>query len=190
MKIKTAIRSGSLGLAWAGCALFSDFISFLTNIFLVSANNDIYEESTRGIETISAVQNVLNKARNKEVLAVSYAAVANMDKVAQLEQEMTEEKSVLSEKLAEANIGKKMKDEITSQIGNYFETAAATFEHAKHYVTDEASKNITENSRVPFDNLESQLITLMDVRVKTAAEQNRKAVAFAYQQNAAARRDS
>ncbi len=184
MKIKTAmtIRSKFKVLAWvAGGVLFSvTFISFLTNIFLVSANNDIYEESTKGIETISAVQNVLNKARNKEVLAVSYAAVANMDKVAQLEREMTEEKSVLSEKLAEANISKKMKDEITSQIGNYFETAAATFEHAKHYVTDEASKNITENSRVPFDNLESQLITLMDSRVKTAAEQNGKARAFAW----------
>src|SRR3990172_7563567 len=143
MKIKTAmtIRSKFKVLAWvAGGVLFSvTLVSFLTNIFLMSANNDIYEESTRGIESISAVQNILNKARTKEILAVSYAAVANMDQVGQLEQEMSDQKSALIGKLAEANIGKKMKDEIASQIGDYFETAAATFVHAKHYVTDEAS---------------------------------------------------
>src|SRR5574341_26316 len=120
MKIKTAmtIRSKFKVLACvAGGVLFSvTFISFLTNVFLVSANNDIYEESTRGIEIISGIQNILNKARNKEVLAVSYAAVANMEKVAQLEQEMVEQKSVLIGKLADVNISKKMKDEVCGQI--------------------------------------------------------------------------
>ena len=168
-------------LAWvAGGVLFAvTFISFLTNIFLVSANNDIYEESTRGIEQLSGVQNLLDDARSKEVLAVSYAAVANMDKVAQLEQEMMRRKGVLFEKLGDLHISKTMKDEITSLMNNYFDTAAKTFEHAKHYVTDEASKNITENSRVPFDNLAAQFSTLMDNRVKTAAEQNKKAVRYA-----------
>jgi len=168
-------------LAWvAGGVLFAvTFISFLTNVFLVSANNDIYEESTRGIEQLSGIQNLLDDARSKEVLAVSYAAVANMEKVTQLEQEMTRRKGVLFEKLGDLRVSKTMKDEITSLMSSYFDTAAKTFEHAKHYVTDEASKNITENSRVPFDNLAAQFGTLMDNRVKTAAEQNTKAVRYA-----------
>jgi len=163
-----------------GVVLFAvTFISLLTNIFLVNANKEIYEESTRGIEDISVIQNLLNDARNKEVLAVSYAAVANMDKLANLEKEISHQRGVLVEKLFDVNIDAKSKNDIKSLITNYFESAALTFEHAKHYVTDEAARNITENSRVPFDKLEEQFDRFMNAKVKLAADQNKKAITFA-----------
>ena len=163
-----------------GGVLFAvTFISLLTNIFLVNANKEIYEESTRGIEDISVIQNLLNDARNKEVLAVSYAAVANMDKLANLEKEISHQRGVLLEKLFDVNIDAKSKDDIKNLITKYLESAALTFEHAKHYVTDEAARNITENSRVPFDKLEEQFDRFMNAKVKLAADQNKKAIAFA-----------
>ena len=181
IKINMTIRKKFNVLAWVtGTVLFAvTLISFLTNVFLVNANRDIYEESTKGIENISIIQNIMNDARNKEVLAVSYSAVANMEKVEQLEKEMLQQKTILTEKIAAVSVGKAMKDEISNLINDYFQTAAKTFEHARHYVTDEASKNITDNSRVPFDNLQAQFNTLMDSRVKAAADQNGKAILYA-----------
>jgi methyl-accepting chemotaxis protein len=177
MTIKYKFKA--VGWAIGGVLFAVTFISLLTNIILVNANKEIYEESTRGIEDISVVQNLLNDGRNTEVLGVSYAAVANMDKVTALEKEISSQRAILVAKLSDVNIDAKSKDEIKNLVTQYFETAALTFEHAKHYVTDEAARNITENSRVPFDKLEEQFNRFMNAKVKLAADQNKKAVTYA-----------
>lgn len=181
MTIQTTIKNKFKILAWAaGGVLFTvTLISFLTNIFLVNANNEIYRDSTKGIEDMSTLQNLLNEARNKEIMAVSYAAVANVDKLGGLEKDMLRLKGLLNEKLFDIKLDNKTMDDLKKFLDAYFESAALTFEHAKHYVTDEASKNITENSRLPFDKLGSEFKRFMGERVNAAAGQNKKAVTYA-----------
>ena len=184
MKIKAAmtIRNKFKILAWvAGTVLIMvTLISFLTNVFLVRANKDIYEDSTKGIVTISVLEQMLSDARTKEVLAVSYAAVANIEKVNQLENELITQKSNLIAKLGEVSIDSKTKETLNELIGKYFESAAATFTFAKRYVTDEAAKNITENSELPFNLLEGHFNRIMFAQVEKAEQQNKKAVTYAW----------
>ena len=182
MTLQTTIKKKFKILAWAaGGVLFAvTFISFLTNVFLVNANNEIYQDSTKGIEDMSILQNLLNDARNKEIMAVSYAAVANVDKLAELEKDMLRLKGLLNDKLLDIKLDTKTMDSLKKLLDNYFGAAALTFEHASHYVTDEASKNITENSRLAFDKLGSEFKLFMEERVRTAAAQNRSAVTYAW----------
>jgi methyl-accepting chemotaxis protein len=154
-------------------------ISLLTNTFLIHANNAIYEESTKGIETISMMRQLLSEARNTEILAVSYAAVANTDKLAEIEQSMASQKTLLTEALPDLGIEQKAKDELRDQFVKYFEAASGTFENAKRYVTDEAARNITENSRLPFEKADEQLTRVMDAKVQDALAKNKKAGIYA-----------
>jgi methyl-accepting chemotaxis protein len=178
MTIKNKFRV----LAWvAGSVLFSvTLISFLTNRYLVIANNDIYEDATKGIVTVSVIQQMMSDARNKEILAVSYAAVKNNERVAQLEEELIMQKKNLIAKLDEVRIDNKTKDTVKEMTGKYFEAATATFELAKRSVTAEAAKNITENSELPFNLLEGHFNRIMYAQVKTSEEQNKKAVTYAW----------
>ncbi len=184
MSIKSAmtIRKKFKVLAWvAGTALIMvTLISFLTNMFLVKANKDIYEDSTKGIVAVNVIQQMLSEARNKEVLAVSYAAVANIEKMNQLENEMAAQKSSLIAKMGELVIDNKTKETLTDLVGKYFESVATTFSFAKRYVTDEAAKNITENSALPFNLLEGHFNKLMYSQVQTAEQQNKRAVTYAW----------
>jgi len=175
------IRKKFKALAWAvGGVLFTvTLISFLTNVILVRANRDIYEESTKGIEDISVIQHLLNDMRNMEILAVSYAAVANMEKLGELETRIAKQKELMTEKLAGVNIDAKARENVTALIRTYLDASGITFEHAKHYVTDEASKNITENSRVPYAKLEEQFGRFMEAKVALAQQQNNRAVTYA-----------
>jgi methyl-accepting chemotaxis protein len=176
-----SIRKKFKVLAWtAGSVLFAvTFISFLTNLFLVRANSDIYFQSTRGIENISMLQNMLSDARAMEILAVSYAAVANMDKVSGLEKKMTRQRALLSAKLGEINLTDLSQEPLEKMLAGYFDNAGRTFEHARQYVTDEAARNITEQSSPWFDKLVEQFSRVMDQRVKAAAAQNKRAVTYA-----------
>lgn len=175
------IRNKFTALAWiVGCVLFGvTLISFITNRFLINANNDIYRESTRGIEHISITQHLLSDARNMEIMAVSYAAVANVERLGEVEKEFTSQKELLLASLSDIGMDEKQRDELKKQIINYFDAATLTFERARQYVTDEAARNITENSRAPFAKMDEYLNRLMDSKVKTAAEQNKKAVTYA-----------
>jgi len=177
MTIKRKFRM----LAWivGGVLISAMFISLVSNQVLINANNRIYLESTRAIEAVSGIQHDLSEARDSEVLAVSYSAVVNVEKLTQLEKGMAARKEKLLAKLALLNIDDRMRINIKDIVNNYFESSLRTFEHAKRYVTDEASKNVTENSWVYYGQLDVLLNNLMDEKVKEAAEQNRKSGIYA-----------
>jgi methyl-accepting chemotaxis protein len=181
MKIALTIEKKFKALAWivGGVLLTGMLISLVTNHFLIRANRQIYEQSTRAIEAVSGIQRLLNEARNSEILAVSYAAVVNVEKLGQLEQEMTAHRGLLLTKAGEMAVDEQAKAGLRDLVGKYFDATARTFEYARGYVTDEASKNITENSRLHYEQLDGQLTGLMDARVKEAYERNRKAVTAA-----------
>src|SRR5574341_29594 len=168
-------------LGWTvGGVLFAvTLISLLTNTFLIHANNAIYEDSTKGIEEISMMRQLLSEARNTEILAVSYAAVANTDKLDEIEQSMASQKTLLTGALPDLGLEQKAKDELGDQFVKYFESASGTFENAKRYVTDEAARNITENSRLPFEKADEQLTRVMDEKVQDALAKNKKAGIYA-----------
>ncbi len=181
MKIDMTIRTKFQALGWVvGSVLLTvTIISLLTNHFLIRANEQIYQESTKAIEGVSGIQHLLNDARNSEVLAVSYAAVVNLAKLTQLEEEMNVQKGLLLTKVNGLSIEDKAREDLKRLITQYFDAAKRTFEFAKSYVTDEASRNITENSAPSYGNLDEKLSQLMNENVKTAYEQNRKAVTYA-----------
>jgi methyl-accepting chemotaxis protein len=154
-------------------------ISFVANRFLTKTNEEIYQQSTKGIEEISIIQNSLYDARNKEILAVSYAAVINIEKLSELEKEIELNKDDLLKKISDLKINQKLKDDILAETNTYFSLVVNTFENAKNYVTDEASKNVTENSQVPFRKIRDQFDSLMDSKVKIAHEQNQDALRYA-----------
>ena len=175
------IKNKFKALAWivGGVLITVTLISFTTNLFLTKANNDIYLDSTKGIETISLMQHLLADARNAEILAVSYAAVANVDKLAELEKDMAGHKSYLLQKLNDVGVDEQSLGEMKARVRTYFDAAAVTFEFARRYVTDEASRNVTEHSRSAFEQLDERFNALMDGKVKAAEQQNKKAVAYA-----------
>ena len=182
MTIKNmTIKKKFTALAWlvGGILLTVTIISLLTNQFLISANEQIYEESTKAIEDISGLQHVLNDARNSEVLAVSYAAVVNLGELSQLEQEMAVSQGLSLTKVNTLRIDDKTREDLKRVIHAYFETANKTFQHAKNYVTDEASRNITELSGPSYAKIDEKLALLMNENVKGAYERNRRAVTYA-----------
>ena len=154
-------------------------ISFVANRFLTKTNQEIYQQSTKGIEEISIIQNSLNHARNQEILAVSYAAVANVEQLSSLEKEIETTKVELLKKISELDIDQKLKDNILAEANTYFGLVVNTFENARNYVTDEASKNVTENSRVPYWKIKDQFAALMESKVKMAYKQNQDAMRYA-----------
>jgi hypothetical protein len=93
MAIVVTVKQKFQVLAWVvgGVVLAGMAISLAANQFLVTANNRIYNDSTKGIEKVSKVQRLLSESRTQETLAVSYAAVVNLEKLAELEQAMAAE---------------------------------------------------------------------------------------------------
>jgi methyl-accepting chemotaxis protein len=168
-----------LGWTVGGVLFVVTLISLLTNIFLIRANNEIYEESTKGIEEISIMRQILSEARNTEVLAVSYAAVANTDKLGEIEREMASQKALLLEAFPDLSIEAKTREELRGLLTQYFDSATATFDYAKQYVTDLAAQNITEKSRIPFEKVDKLLSGIMDAKVQDALAKNKKAGIYA-----------
>jgi methyl-accepting chemotaxis protein len=145
----------------------------------MKANEEIYQKSTRGIETISVVQSMLDDIRIKEILAVSHAALGQMEKINELEGKTTEQKSVLLEKLSKLDIEVKVRDEISTEVKSYLELAGKTLESSKNLFVDVATLNVTEGSQVPFIKIMKSLEEIRTAKVTEALQQNKKAVMYA-----------
>lgn len=181
MTVTMTIKKKFTVLAWlvGGVLTTVTIISLLSNQFLISANEQMYQESTRAIEEINGLQHVLNDARNGEILAVSYAAVVNLGKLSELEQEMAVSQGLVLTKINSVRIDDRRREELKRQVHEYFDSAERTFQHAKNYVTDEASRNITEVSGRSYATIDEKLALLMNENVNAAHERNRKAVRYA-----------
>jgi methyl-accepting chemotaxis protein len=125
------------------------------------------------------MRQLLSEARNTEVLAVSYAAVANTDKLGEIEREIASQKGLLLDSFPDLSVETKTKDELRDLLTQYFDSATTTFGYAKQYVTDLAAQNITEKSRIPFDKVDQRLSGIMDAKVKDALAKNKKAGIYA-----------
>lgn len=153
-------------------------ISLITNRFLAKANQEIYQQATKGIESISVVQNILNDIRIKETLVVSYGALGEIDKISALEGDFEKQKTLLLEEMTKLSLEDAAQEELKNEINSYLDMTAKTIEDSKNYYIDQAISNVTENSRIPFIKIKESLEEVRDYKVTAASEQNAQAVKF------------
>ncbi|MDH4230777.1 MAG: methyl-accepting chemotaxis protein [Nitrospirota bacterium] len=153
-------------------------VSVLTNSFLTNANNEIYQSSTKGIENISVLQNILNDIRISETKTVSYAALGDTEKIMELEGVFEQDKKMLLERLATLKDDPARVREIRNDIESYLALAAKTIEDSKNYLIDVAILNVTQNSQVPFTKVKKTLEGIRDQKVAAASEQNNEAASY------------
>ncbi len=175
------IKSKFTALAWVVSAvlLTAILLSFFTSHFLMKANEEIYQKSTKGIEAVSVVQNMLNDIRIKEILAVNHSALGEVDKINDLEGKIEEQKKALLDKISQLDTGAKSRDDITAEVKSYFDLEAKTIENSKNLYVDVATLNVTEKSEVPFARAKKSLEDVRDYMVASARDRNRDAVKYA-----------
>ncbi len=175
------IKSKFTALAWVVSAalLTAILLSFFTSHSLMKANEEIYQKSTKGIEAVSIVQNMLNDIRIGEILAVNHSALGEVDKINDLEGKIEQQKKALLDKITQLDIAANLRDNIAAQTKAYFDLEAKTIEDCKNLYVDVATLNVTEKSSVPFSAVEKSLKDIEDQMVSAAHDRNVDAVKYA-----------
>ncbi len=149
-------------------------ISLFTSRALIKANNDMYKKSTRGIDNISIVQNVLNDIRFKETLAVSYGSLGEMDKIDILEEEIGLQQEALTS-LIEGLGDEDFAGELNEKSNEYLGAVTSTIQNSKNFYIDLAILNISKDSLVPFNEAKEILVSVREKMIQDAEKQNSEA---------------
>jgi hypothetical protein len=149
-------------------------VSVLTNRILINANNEIYQSSTRGIENINVLQNILNDIRITETKTVSYAALGDTGKITELEGVFEQDKKLLRERMSTLKDDPAKVKEIQNDIESYLTLAAKTIENSKNYLIDVAILNVNENSQVPFMKVKKSLEGIRSYKLAAASDKTIK----------------
>jgi methyl-accepting chemotaxis protein len=162
-----------------GVALFVVILVFIgSNRFLMTSNNEIFQTSTKGIEQINVIQNILNNLRHNETLSANYAAMGNVGKIAEIEALFREDEKLLMEKISAFNFKNISKEELKKKIDEYTALASQTIEHSNSFSIDAALQNVTEESLIPFIKISETLEELRNARIASAKAQNQQAVKY------------
>jgi methyl-accepting chemotaxis protein len=148
-------------------------ISLFTSRALIKANNDMYQKSTRGIDNISIVQNVLNDIRFKETLAVSYGSLGEMDKIDNLEQEIGLQREALTGLIE--SLGDDVVAGISDKSNEYLDAVSSTIQNSKNFYIDLAILNVAKDSLVPFNEAKEIMVSVREKMIQDAEKQNSEA---------------